>query len=67
MVKELDDLRNYTKNLSESKLDQLWKALRYEKYSAEQIVFTKGDLPHKFYIILEGYVNMWFPKNLDMY
>jgi signal-transduction protein with cAMP-binding, CBS, and nucleotidyltransferase domain len=42
---------------------ELCKVMRFESFPANAVVFRKGDLGSKFYIVLQGAVNVIIPDD----
>lgn len=56
--KSLEDLSNYTTNLSTKALHQLANNFYIEEYLPNSVVFTKGAKSEKLYVIMHGHLNM---------
>ena len=56
LLRIVDDLREYTKKLDESQGVSLCRAMKYCEGKANDILFKKGDVSDKFYVIIFGEV-----------
>ena len=53
---------NLKKNESQSKVDKLVKICKLEKFLPGNIIISYGDIADKFYIVLEGNVEIFIPE-----
>jgi len=49
----------FFKDLSEEELKEIAKVCHEEKYSAGEIIFSEGIMADKFYIVMDGTVEVW--------
>ena len=54
----LNDLRQYIYDLSDAKKLKLFTAFKLEIYEEGEVVFVKGDVSNKLYVILSGKLDM---------
>ena len=53
------------KNVNEKNLKLLAEQIRFEEFSGQQIIFEKGDIGDKFYIIKDGEVEIFNTHKKD--
>lgn len=53
-------------NLSIQQYKRILINMKYEKFERGQVVFHYGDQGDKFYLIIEGQVDVWVPKNFKI-
>lgn len=58
----LEEFRKYITRLNQVVKIQLCRALKLEKYDKHQVIFNKGDLSDRYYIILRGHTDSF---NID--
>jgi signal transduction histidine kinase len=67
MIKEVRDVLQSIElfqGLSREDLDKLLKICQEESFNPDEIIFREGDMAEKFYLILQGHVEVW--KNYGM-
>jgi CRP-like cAMP-binding protein len=62
MIKEVRDVLQSIElfqGLSREDLDKLLKICQEESFNPDEIIFREGDMAEKFYLILQGHVEVW--------